>query len=240
MRASFRQDESADPTVTVRLRRLAPAFMFVFAITLTLVAFDWVSSLEPAWYSDMFGVYVFAGAFMAGLAAATLGVLYLKDRGRLEGVRGDHLYNLGGYMFAFTVFWGYIGFAQYMLIWYADMPEEVSWYKERIEGPWLPVILALALFRFLVPFFAFVTRDSKESPMVLRWMASLVLVGQILDLYWMVFPAIFKKPVLSWPELSFALFFACGALLWLRRSMAMGKDMPVGDPFLKEGLEFHL
>ena len=238
--ASLRQDETADPAVTVRLRRLAPVFMAVFAITLTLVAFDWISSLEPSWYSDMFGVYAFAGAFMAGLAATTLGVIHLKERGRLEGVLGDHLYSLGGYLFAFTVFWGYIGFAQYMLIWYGDMPEEVFWFKERTEGPWLALALALGLFRFVVPFFALITRDAKEDPRVLKAMALLVLAGQLLDLYWMVFPAISKRPLFSWPEVSFALFFLGGALLWVRRAMATGRDMPVGDPFLKEGLEFRL
>lgn len=237
---SLRQDVTRDPQISVRLRRFAPLFMVIFAITVTLVAFDWVSSLEPEWYSDIFGVYVFAGCFLAGLAATTLVVLHLMKRGRLPGIRFDHLYNLGGFLFAFTVFWSYIGFAQYMLIWYANLPEEVLWYQRRIEGPWLGVALALALFHFFIPFFALVTRDSKGDPTRLRWVAALVLVAHALDLYWLVFPVVSKTPPLGWPELFFAFFFVPAALLWIRRAMRKGADLPVGDPFLKEGLEFRL
>jgi len=234
---SLRQDETRDPALTVRARRFAPVFMIIFALTITLVAFDWVSSLEPEWYSDIFGVYVFAGSFLAGLAATTLGVLHLKDRGRLDGVRADHLYNLGGYLFAFTVFWSYIGFAQYMLMWYANLPEEVFWYKDRIEGGWLPVVLALALFHFFIPFFALITRDAKSHPRRLRLVAALVLAAHALDLYWLLFPVLGKEPVFGLWEVAFGLCFAGAGLLWVGRLMKRGADMPVGDPFLEEGLE---
>jgi len=254
---SLRQDATGDPRITVRARRFAPAFMIIFAITITLVAFDWVSSLEPEWFSDIFGVYVFGGSFLAGLAATTLAVLHLQDRGRLQGLRFDHLYNLGGLLFAFTVFWSYIGFAQYMLMWYANIPEEVFWYVGRIEGGWLYVSIALAVLHFLIPFFALITRDSKGDPRQLRRVAVLVLVAHALDLYWLIFPALGKagealggpsgqssgaarSVVFGWPEFAFALLFVGGGLLWVCRELRKGTDMPVGDPFLKEGLEFRL
>ncbi len=237
---SLLQDRTKDHRLTLRARRFAPAFMAILAVTITIVAFDWVSSLDPEWYSDIFGVYVFAGSFLAGLAATTLAVLFLKGRGRLPGIRFDHLYNLGGFLFAFTVFWSYIGFAQYMLIWYANLPEEVTWYKHRVEGPWLPVALALAIFHFVVPFFALITRDSKGTPGRLFWVSILVLLAHGLDLYWMVFPSLGGGPALGWPEAFFCLFFLSIGLLWIRRAMSLGADMPVGDPFLKEGLEFRL
>ena len=240
MAGSVRQDRTKDPAYNIRARRFAPAFMAIFAVTITIVAFDWVSSLEPEWYSDIFGVYVFAGAFLAGLAATVLAILHLQKRGRLEGVRPDHLYNLGGFLFAFTVFWSYIGFAQYMLMWYANMPEEVLWYKQRIEGPWMAVALLLAVVHFVIPFFALIPRDAKGDPGRLRWVAVLVLAAHLLDLYWLIFPSIVTSPLPSWPEASFALFFIGGGLLWARRAMSRGEDMPVGDPFLQEGLEFRL
>ncbi|MEK6543363.1 MAG: quinol:cytochrome C oxidoreductase, partial [Elusimicrobiota bacterium] len=140
---SLQQDASADPRLTLRMRRYAPAFLALFAVTLTVIAFDWISSLEPEWYSDIFGVYFFAGLFLAALAFTTLGVLRLKDQGRLPGVTGDHLHNLGVLMFAFTVFWSYIAFAQYMLIWYGNLPEEIVWYQQRIGGPWNAVVAIL-------------------------------------------------------------------------------------------------
>jgi hypothetical protein len=237
---SMKQDDSQDLRFTVRARRFAPVFMVFFGITITVVAFDWISSLEPKWYSDIFGVYVFAGTFLAGLSATSLAVLYLKSRGRLERVRSDHMYNLGGFLFAFTVFWSYIGFAQYMLMWYANMPEEVFWYHERLAGGFGPLLLLLAIIHFLVPFFILIPRDAKSDPRFLFWTAMLMLVAHLLDLYWMIFPVLGRGAVFGWPELSFCLLFVSVSLLWIRRAMQRGSDMPVGDPFLNQGLEFHL
>lgn len=240
VRGSLRQDVSKDPRFNVRARKFAPAFMFLFAMVMTLLAFDWIGGMVPEWYSDIFGVYLFAGAFLAGLSVTSLSVLQLKRQGRLEGVRADHMFNLGGFIFAFTVFWSYIGFAQYMLMWYANMPEEVIWYKVRLTGGWHGVTIGLALLHFIVPFFALVTRDAKGDPRRLGRIAALMLAAHILDLYWLVLPILGGGPPLSWPELSFALLFLGLTALWLRGAMQRGEDMPVGDPFLKEGLEFRL
>jgi hypothetical protein len=237
---SIRQDQEKDPRFNLRARRFAPVFMAIFAITITVVAFDWISSLEPEWYSDIFGVYLFAGSFLAGLAATTLAILYLKSNGRLTAVGPDHMHNLGGFLFAFTVFWSYIGFAQYLLMWYANIPEEVFWYKERLQGAWGPLLLALALLHFLVPFFILIPRDAKSNPRFLLWISALMLFSHWLDLYWMIFPVLGPRPFFGWPELSFGLLFLSTGLLWIRRCMNRGEDMPIGDPFLREGLEFRL
>jgi hypothetical protein len=237
---SLRQDQDRDPQFNLRARRFAPLFMAIFGITITVVAFDWISSLEPAWYSDIFGVYLFAGTFLAGLAATTLALLYLKSRGRLREIGPDHMYNLGGFLFAFTVFWSYIGFAQYMLMWYANMPEEVFWYKERLQGAWGPILLALAVFHFLVPFFILIPREAKSDPKFLFWTAAVMLISHWLDLYWMIFPILRRGPVLGWPEFSFGLLFISGGLIWIRYMMNRGPDMPINDPLLGEGLGFRL
>lgn len=237
---SVRQDRHRDPRFNLRARRFAPLFMAIFGITLTVIAFDWISSLDPAWYSDIFGVYLFAGTFLAGLAATTLAVLYLQRRGRLREIRPDHMYSLGGFLFAFIVFWSYIGFAQYLLMWYANMPEEVFWYKARLSGGYGVILLALAALHFLVPFFVLLARDSKSDSRFLFGASALILVSHFLDLYWMIFPTAAKGPVFGWQELSFALLFISAALIWIRRSMNRGEDMPVGDPMLGEGLEFRL
>ena len=127
-----------------------------------------------------------------------------------------------------------------MLIWYGNLPEEIFWYKSRVEGRWLPVILFLALLRFVVPFAALAARDAKKDGRRLLWVAWLVLCSHWLDLYWLVYPELGIGPRFSWPEFSFALMFVCGGLAWMRRQFTLGADMPVGDPFLKEGLEFRL
>jgi len=240
VKGSLKQDQTKDPQFNVRARKFAPVFMAIFAFVITALAFDWVSGLTPEWYSDIFGVYLFAGGFLAALAATVIALGHLQGQGRLQGVRRDHRFNLGAFLFAFTVFWSYIGFAQYMLMWYANLPEEVVWYKVRLEGGWYGVTLALAILHFVVPFFALVTRDAKGDPRRLRWVAFLMLGAQALDLYWLVFPVLGKGVLFSWPEISFGLFFVAGSLLWVRRSLTWGEDMPVGDPFLAKGLEFHL
>jgi hypothetical protein len=237
---SIRQDRERDPRFNVRARRFAPLFMVIFGITITILAFDWISSLEPAWYSDVFGVYIFAGTFLAGLAATTLAVLYLMARGKLPGVMPDHVYNLSGFLFAFVVFWAYIGFAQYLLMWYANMPEEVFWYKARLQGAWGGLVLILAVLHFFVPFVVLIPRDAKSEPKRLLWIATLMLVAHWLDLYWMIYPVLGKGAMFGWPELSFGIFFVASSLLWIRHSMTRGADMPIGDPFLREGLEFRL
>jgi hypothetical protein len=240
VRGSLRQDVSRDLAFSVRARTFAPAWMAMFAVIITVVAFDWIAGLTPEWYSDIFGIYLFAGSFLAGLGATVLAVLHLQARNRLGGVRGDHLYNLGGFLFAFTVFWSYIGFAQYMLMWYANLPEEVVYYRVRLEGPWHMVTLALAFFHFVLPFFLLVTRDSKSDRSRLRQVAILMLGSHLLDLYWLIFPALGATPYFGWPEWAFASFFLAAGVLWARGAMAKGEDMPVGDPFLREGLEFRL
>jgi hypothetical protein len=240
VRGSLRQDGTRDPNFTVRARTLAPLFMVLFFFSVTILAFDWISSLEPEWYSDMFGVYIFAGTFLSGIAALAQGVLALLRRGRLPDVKTKHYYNLGTLGLAFTVFYAYIGFAQYMLIWYANLPEEVVWFKHRIEGDWQPVALLLPLFSFVIPFFLLVSRVGKKTPSVLRVATLSILIGHFVDLYWLVFPVLGPRPLFGWPELAMACFFLGLGFLQIRRAMGRGADMPVGDPLLSKGLEWQL
>ncbi len=240
VKRSTRQDRTMDATITVKLRRFSPVFMVILALTLTSFAFDWVSSLEAAWYSDIFGVYLFAGAVTSSIAAAALAVIYLQRRGRLPGVTPDHLYNLGGLLFGFTIFWAYIAFSQYLLQWYADLPEEVFWFHQRTSGSMELVFILLGIGHFFVPFLALMSRNDKKSWKRLRWVSLWVLFMEFVDVFWLISPILGNGIHLGWPELAFAAFFVSGGLLVLRRGMSLGEDMPVGDPFLAEGLEFHL
>ncbi len=236
---SFKQDATKDPAQNIRARKAAPAFMFIFAVAMTIAGWDWVKGLTPEWFSDIFSVYIFAGAFLGGLAATVLSLQHLQKQGRLTEVRKDHTFNLGGFLFAFTVFWSYIGFAQYMLMWYANLPEEMFWYKDRLAGNWHTLTILLALVHFVLPFFALVTRDAKGDPNRLRRVAYLMLGGHLLDLYWLVFP-ILGQPRFSWPEASFLLCFVGLAVLWIRSANTKGEDLPVGDAFLRQGLEYRV
>ena len=237
---SVRQDATRDPAATIRLRRYAPVFMILLALTLTAFAFDWVSSLEAGWYSDIFGAYLFADAVTSSVAATTLVVIYLFRRNRLPGVTADHLYNLGGLLFGFTIFWGYIAFSQYLLQWYANLPAEVFWFQQRTAGSMASVFVLLGVGHFFVPFLALMSRKAKQSWRRLCWVSVWVLFMEFVDAFWLISPIQGAGLHLGWPEASFALFFVAGGLLVLRRAMRMGAHMPVGDPFLADGLKFHL
>lgn len=239
-RGSLAQDLGHDPQAPARFRRFAPGFMAIFALVMTLAAFDWIGGLTPAWYSDILGVYLVAGSILAGLAATTLGVLDLSAEGRLPGVGGDHLYNLGALLFAFSAFWAYIAYCQYLLMWYGNLPEEAAWFQARLEGAWGPFTLALTALHFGLPFGALLPRAAKREPRRLAWVAVLVLVAHLLDLIWLVVPALGQGVLLGWPELALALCFGGGGLLWCRWARRWGADLPVGDPGLARGLGFRL
>ncbi|HVA57237.1 MAG TPA: hypothetical protein VNF92_05065 [Gemmatimonadaceae bacterium] len=237
---SVRQDRTKDPQATVRLRRYSPIFMIILALTLTAFAFDWISSLEAGWYSDIFGVYLFAGAVTSGIAATSLLVIYLYRRGWLPGVTEDHLYNLGGLLFGFTIFWGYIAFSQYLLQWYANLPEEVFWFQQRTSGAMEGVFIFLGIGHFFVPFLALISRNDKLNWKRLRWVSVWVIFMEFIDVFWLVSPIEGRGLHLGWPEAAFAIFFLSAGLLIIIRATHMGEDMPVGDPFLGDGLNFHL
>lgn len=237
---SVRQDRTRDPAATVTLRRYSPAFMILLAFTLTAFAFDWVSSLEASWYSDIFGVYLFAGAVTSSIAATLLIAIYLSRRGRLPGVTPDHLYNLGGLLFGFTIFWGYVAFSQYLLQWYADLPGEVFWFQQRTTGAMAGVFILLGVGHFFVPFLGLISRRDKKNWKRLRWVSLWVLFMEIVDVFWLVSPIQGRGLHLGWPEAAFAAFFLAGGLLVVARALRMGEDTPVGDPFLNDGLHFHL
>jgi hypothetical protein len=237
---SLKQDESRDPRFSLFAKRFSAPFMWIFAISVSVLAVDWLMGMSPRWFSTIFGVYVFAGVFLSGLAGTTLAILHLQRQGRLLEVKPDHLYNLGGFLFAFSVFWAYIAFSQFLLIWYANLPEETFWFHARLSGGWYALTILLAISRFFLPFIALLSREVKMDAKRLSWVAVLILFGEVLDLYWIIFPELGRGVLLGWQELAFALFFIGLGLLLAQRRMQVGQDLPVGDPNLDASLHYHL
>jgi hypothetical protein len=191
----------------------------------------------------MLGVYVFSGMTLTALAAITIAVIWMRAQGMLgDGiVTGDHLYSLGGLLFAFTCFWAYIAFSQYMLIWYANIPEETVWYSHRLGHGWLKVSVALAALRFLLPFALLLSRESKMNPRLLVITSVVVIFGQLLDLYWLIMPQLDTAgPRLSWHEVGPLLLLTGILILGAMRFLVRHRPMPVGDPLLQESRDFHL
>jgi len=244
VRRSLAQDRGqAGPDATLRMRRMSAPFMFIFALTVTFASIDWFMSLEPRWYSTMFSVYVFSGMVLTAFAVVTVGVLWLRDTHRLGPglITDDHLYNLGGWLFAWTCFWAYIAFSQYMLIWYGNLPEETFYLVRRLEGGWLAISIALALARFAVPFLVLLSSQAKTHTGILWAMAILVLLGQLLDSYWLIMPQYHRAgPILGWQDLGPLLFMVGILLLCVSRFLDRYAPVAVGDPLLEESKHFHL
>jgi hypothetical protein len=237
-RASRRQDDDGDQRWTRANVRLSAAFLMVFGVTFTLASFDWVMSLEPLWYSTIFGVYNFAGLFLSGLAAIVIVALWLERAGPLQNVlTGEHLHDLGKLLFAFSVFWMYIWFSQYMLIWYTNIPEETSYFIRRTHGGWFVLFLANVVLNWLIPFAVLLRRDAKRRRQTLGLVAATVLVGRWLDVYLLIFPAVVgETPRIGVWELGLTAggLGAYGlALAWVLKG---APAVPVADPQLAESL----
>ncbi|MFH1527200.1 MAG: quinol:cytochrome C oxidoreductase [Bacteroidota bacterium] len=241
-RNSYKQDLSGDQKLTAKNIKLSAIFMPLFAITVTFSAIDWLMSLEPHWFSTIFGVYYFSGTVLAGLAAVTFIVVVLNENGYLaKGIIKDHYYSLGALLFAFTNFWAYIAFSQFLLIWYANLPEETVWFLQRWEGSWIAVSLALLLIRFLIPYFGLLSQPSKMNPKRLKTISIVILFAHFLDLYWLIMPTYSRDGfVFGWIEIGF-LILTVGLLITVFILRSKNTNMiAIGDPKLKRGLNFRM
>jgi hypothetical protein len=239
-RRSRRQDIDSDRRWTHANVRLSAAFLPVFGVTFTLASVDWIMSLEPDWYSTIFAFYNFAGLLQSGLAALILVTFWMEGRGPLRGVLNpEHRHDLGKLLFALSSFWMYLWFSQYMLVWYANVPEETAYFVRRTQGGWLPLLLADVLLNWVVPFVALLSREAKRRRSTLAAIAATVLVGRWLDLYLMIFPSVVgDSPRLAfWEVGTTAGALGCFVLMlvWILRQ---APTIPIGDPQLDESLRY--
>ncbi len=248
-RNSTAQDQASGAEVTKiahRMRWAAPMGIAVFALSLTFSAFDWLMSLDPHWFSTIFGAYYFAGAVVSTHAFISLVVILLHRSGYLRGVvTKEHFHDLGKMMFAFTVFWAYMAFSQYMLIWYATIPEETEWFSYRGAGDYLALSIVLVFARFVFPFLGLISRHIKRNPKTLAFWAVWILVAEFIDLFWLIDPVQAHNEGNHHPSLHFGLvdiltFVGIGgiwlaALTWGLSRRAL---VPLKDPRLAESVNF--
>ncbi len=241
VRSSRRQDADPDPAHTRRNIKLSAGFLVAFAITFSLASFDWIMSLEPRWSSTIFGMYNFAGLFAGGLAAMIVLIICLQRMGPLDGVLSTaHLHDLGKLLFAFTTFWMYIWFSQFMLIWYANIPEEAVHYVRRMQGAWMPLFILNVVLNWAIPFLALLPAGTKKNPGILLKVSVIVLLGRWLDLYLMILPPFSAgRPQIGAAEIGAALALVgiCGLVFF--RAVGRANVVPVNDPYLAESLAVH-
>lgn len=238
---SVKQDTTKDPKLTVSMKRLSAGAAYLFGFSLTFAAFDWLMSLTPTWFSTIFGVYVFAGSAVSGYALLILATMGLRSSGILvKEINVEHYHDLGKMMFGFMIFWAYIAFSQFMLIWYAAIPEETSWFHMRWDhGPWATVSLALIILNFIVPFFLIVSRNTKRKLGILTFGAALLLFMHFVDVYWLVMPSFGQDGfTVSWIDLTCLLGVGGIYLAVVLFRMSKTTLIPIGDPRLQRALKF--
>ncbi|HVX67074.1 MAG TPA: hypothetical protein VHA11_10750 [Bryobacteraceae bacterium] len=239
-RNSVAQDSAPSLARARAAERWSAPGMLVLTVTVALAGFDWLMSLDPHWYSTMFGIYVYAGAALGFFAALILILLAFRRAGVLHrSVNHEHYHDLGKWLFGLTVFWAYIAFSQYMLIWYANLPEETVWFRDRLVGSWRTVAAVLVVGHFIVPFLVLISRAAKRSLAVLGAAAVWILLMHYADLYWIVMPVFSKEGVAaSWMDAAAlaAVGGTFGLVFWSRlRRRALA---PTGDIRFERSLEF--
>lgn len=238
---SLRRDaDPADPAPVRRQRALSALALPPVAFALTWASFDWLMSLAPEWVSTAFGVYWFVGGFVTALGLFALLAFVLRRDGVLaEELTESRVHALGKLMLTFVIFWAYIAYAQFFIIWIADIPAEAGWYLPRVTGSWRPVAVLLVIGHFVIPFAALLSWRLKRSPRALAAVGGWILAMHCVDAYWLVLPAL--HPAAALPHwLDLAAFAGVGGValaLWAA-GMSRGAAAPVGDPLWESGLEF--
>jgi hypothetical protein len=223
-------------------RKFSAIFLIIFAVSSSIAAWDWVMSIDPHWYSTMIGWYIFASWWVTGLAAITLIVINLKSAGYLKIVNANHLHDLGKFMFAFSIFWTYIWFSQFLLIYYANIPEETIYFVERLKNPPYSWVFYVNLFlNFVFPFLLLMTRDAKRQSSMLKVVCPIILVGHWFDFYNLVTPGVMQeKGGIGFLEIGMTLIFAAGFLFVVLSNLAKVPLVAKNDPMMEESLHHHI
>jgi len=236
---SIALDESGDLNYFKKNFKLAATYLVFFIVTESICSWDWIMSIDAHWYSTLFGWYVFASFFVSGITIIALTTLYLKSRGYLDFVNSSHIHDLAKFMFGISVFWTYLWFSQFMLMWYANIPEEVTYYIFRIKEYNLP-FFGMVVLNFLLPILLLINTDFKRLSWIIIMAGTCILVGHYLDFYNMIMPGTVGA---SWfigvTEISAILFFA-GLFIFVGfKALTKAPLLAKGNPFIEESKHFH-
>jgi hypothetical protein len=236
--------EDIDPSTSYFFKNkgLSAWFLVFFGASSSIAAWDWVMSIDTHWFSTMFGWYVFASWWVTGLAVITLIVAYLKDAGYLKIVNANHMHDLGKFVFAFSIFWTYIWFSQFLLIYYAHIPEEIVYFVERMKNsPYSWIFYANLILNFALPFLLLMTRDAKRQLSTLKLVCPIIIVGHWFDFFNMVTPGVMKhEGGVGFMEIGIGIIFGAAFLLVVLSNLAKVPLFGKNDPMLEESLHHHI
>ena len=237
---SAKQDETGNHAITYKLQNASYPFLIILGFCVTFAAFDWIMSLEPHWYSTIFGLYFFASCYMVFFAVLTIATRLLQNVKSLsEVVTVEHYHDLGKLVFGHTCFWAYAAFVQYLLIWYGNIPEETVWYEVRGHHGWFYVLMILCIGHFFVPFFFLMARKAKRSRAMLVVLSVWMLIMHFLDLYWLVIHSRYHEgPQFGLIDV-FCFLGIGGLFVALFAAVAKRKALvPIKDPRLPESMTY--
>ncbi len=236
---SLEQDESDDNSKFKLNFRISAAFLVFYLISESMMSWDWIMSLDPHWFSTLFGWYVFASMFVSGITVIAMVTIYLKSKGLVEQINDSHIHDLAKFMFGISIFWTYLWFSQFMLIWYANIPEEVTYFVTRIEHYKLPFFGMLAL-NFIFPLLILMNSDYKRVNWFVIMAGIIILFGHYMDVFNMVMPAtVGENWHLGVPEIGGILFFGGLFVFWVFNALTKEELMPKRNPFIEESKHFH-
>ena len=236
---SLAQDEASDNSNHVKNFRLSAGFLVFFIVTESIMSWDWIMSIDPHWFSTLFGWYVFASMFVSGITAIALITIYLKSKGLLEFVNDSHIHDLGKFMFGVSVFWTYLWFSQFMLIWYSNIPEEVTYFITRIEDYNITFFGMIAM-NFLFPLLILMNSDYKRTNYFIIMAGIVIILGHYLDVFNMIMPsAVGDQWFIGIPEVGGFLFFLGLFIYIVFTALTKAPLLAKGDPFMGESERFH-
>jgi hypothetical protein len=235
---SLQQDNAPRNSTKIYWRNITFSGLFLIVYGLTQMSMSpwmWIMSIDVHWYSTMFSWYSWASAFVTGMAVILLWVVYLKNQGYMEIVNKEHIHDLGKMMFAFSIFWTYVWFAQFMLIWYGNIPEETTYFKIRMQGPYSVIWFAVFIICFIMPILILMSRPSKRNYFTVTFMAMVIFFGHWLDYYQMMYPGTLAEHwKISWYEIGVVAGFAGTMMLAVATSLSKHALVPTNHPLLKE------
>ena len=238
-RLSLAQDASDDNSNFKKNFRWSAAFLVFYLVSESIMSWDWIMSVDPHWFSTLFGWYLFASMFVSGITVIAMVSIYLKSRGYLPDVNDSHIHDLAKFMFGISIFWTYLWFGQFMLIWYANIPEEVTYYVTRIEDFRLP-FFGMVVMNFIFPLLMLMNSDYKRINWFVIMTGIVVLAGHYLDVYIMITPAtVGDQWHIGIPEIGGILFFGGAFIFWVFRALTKAPLQPTRNPYIEESRQFH-
>ena len=236
---SLAQDEATDISNHKKNFRISAAFLVFYIVTESIMSWDWIMSIDPHWFSTLFGWYVFASMFVSGITTIALVTIYLKSKGYLEFVNDSHIHDLGKFMFGISVFWTYLWFSQFMLIWYSNIPEEVTYFITRIEDYNLP-FFGMVVMNFVFPLLILMNSDYKRINYFIVMAGIVIILGNYMDVFNMIMPsAVGDQWFVGAAEIGGFLFFLGLFIFVVFKELTKAPLLAKGDPYMGESERFH-